>query len=136
MGKNQNTPVFYHKIEEENNINTRKQQISDQIKNMKEGDFIIWKSKVLNEEHIASHIGIIESVENGIVTVIEGNANITSEPFRVAKTNEEAVFGNQIKGKEAVEVNYRDGLIRKQYSIEELAKGGYSGYIDTQRIVK
>ena len=90
----------------------------------------------MNEEHIASHIGIMESVENGIVTVIEGNANITSEPFRVAKTNEEAVFGNQIKGKEAVEVNYRDGLIRKQYSMEELANGGYSGYIDTQKIVK
>lgn len=147
--KSPNSIVKYNEINEQKDVVKRKAEIELQLKQMKEGDFIIWKSPVLKKiEHqdstvqtIASHIGIIESVKNGIITVLEGNANITYNPNNeydavIAQTVEEAAFGNQHVGKEPKEINYRDGLIRKQYTTEELAKDGYSGFIDTQTIVK
>ena len=87
----------------------------------------------------ASHIGIIECVnEDGTVSVIEGNANEPrSGAFEryVAMNNSEAKKGNQRCG-ECQELNPRDGLIRKVYTVEELAAGGYSGFISMQKIVK
>lgn len=124
-------------------------EILAQIKsgNMKEGDFIIWKGdKAVKKDqkwqiNQASHIGIIESVDRvkGTVTVIEGNANITmtdgtGEPLLV-KTRQEGRNGNQNIG-EVQEKNPHDGLIRKTYTFEELARNGYSGYIDNAGIVR
>ena len=43
--------------------------------------------------------------------------------------------GNQQIG-EPQEENRRDGLIRKVYTVEQLAAGGYSGYINMQGLVK
>ena len=126
----------------------RKRQIADQLKNMHEGDLIIWKTDYVVkfddgkvEKQKSSHIGVIESVDiqNGIVTVIEGNANepLTGRDFeRVkVKTPLEGINGNQKVG-EVKEINRRDGLIRKQYKIEDLANFGYSGYINMQGLIK
>lgn len=124
----------------------RQEQIENQTKKMKEGDFIIWKSSVMHKTPDgliggkASHIGIIEQVDSdGTVTVIEGNANRskTEEGYDrlVVKTKEQAKIGNQEIGS-FQEINKRDGVLRKKYTPEELSKNGYSGYIDTQRIVK
>lgn len=114
---------------------------------MKEGDFIIWKGDTATKKgqnwniHKASHIGIIEKVDpiKGTVTVIEGNANITKYgkdgEALIVKTKAQGINGNQEIG-EAQEVNRHDGLIRKTYTVAELAKNGYSGYIDNSGIVK
>ena len=113
---------------------------------MKEGDFIIWKSSYIVEltngkriEKKSSHIGIIESVnKDGTITVIEGNANESKKgnaERELVKNAAEGVRGNQDIG-EFQEVNQRDGLIRKVYTAKDLAAFGYSGYIDTQNIVK
>lgn len=114
---------------------------------MKEGDFIIWKGDTATKKgqnwdvHKASHIGIIERVDpiKGTVTVIEGNANITKYgkdgEALIVKTKAQGVNGNQEIG-EVQEVNRHDGLIRKTYTVAELAKNGYSGYIDNSGVVK
>ncbi len=129
--------------------NERSAQIKQQLNSMHEGDYIIWKAQFAAKvngksgisEYESSHIGIIESVdkENGTVTVIEGNANISVVPPDgdrvVVKTKAEGVIGNQEIG-EFKEVNRRDGLIRKIYTIDELAKFGYSGFIDNSAIIK
>lgn len=129
--------------------NERSAQIKQQLNSMHEGDYIIWKAQFAAKvngksgisEYESSHIGIIESVdkENGTVTVIEGNANISVVPPDgdrvVVKTKAEGVIGNQEIG-EFQEVNRRDGLIRKIYTIDELAKFGYSGFIDNSAIIK
>lgn len=120
------------------------------IEHMQEGDFIIWKTNDINNKNGSfavklddgsvkiyerSHIGIIEHVDKarGIVTVIEGNANefvSTTDAERIpVRTDAECVNGDQVKG-EFQEVNKRDGLIRKEYSIYELACFGYTGFID------
>ena len=124
-------------------------QIKQQLNNMHEGDYIIWKAQfaanVIGKngisEYEASHIGIIESVDKktGKITVIEGNANISIVPPNgdrtVVKTKAEGIIGNQEVG-EFKEINRRDGLIRKIYTIDELAKFGYSGFIDNSAIIK
>lgn len=132
----------------------RAEQIKKQLPDMHEGDFIVWKNNSGNngtyiivledgtfEKNSSSHIGILEDidVENGIITVIEGNANesvIGENGERVLiKTQSQAKNGGQTIGAHE-EVNQRDGLIRKQYTIEELAMFGYSGYIDnSSRII-
>ncbi|MBR1942449.1 CHAP domain-containing protein [bacterium] len=120
----------------------RTSQISQQIPSMKSGDYIIWKSpqyqvktdQGLRTQH-SSHIGVIESVDrrNGTVTVIEGNANVNrtdgNNERYVVRTAQQGKKGNQGIG-ELQETNERDGLIRKTYTIADLAKFGYSGYID------
>ena len=126
----------------------RASQIQDQLKNMHEGDFIIWKSQYIadfsdgsKKSQNSSHIGIIESVdiENGTVTVIEGNANEfkTGDNYdrETVKTKSEGITGGQEIG-EMREVNRRDGLIRKVYTINDLANFGYSGFINNQSRVK
>ena len=122
----------------------RASQIQSQLPNMKSGDFIIWKSpsyqvktnQGIKTEH-SSHIGVIENVDTkkGIVTVIEGNANVN-----VTGRSERYVVDNKAQGKngnqeigEFQEKNRRDGLIRKTYTITDLAKFGYSGYIDNNK---
>jgi len=114
--------------------------------NMKEGDFIIWKTDLALKDGAnwkikkSSHIGIIESVDpvNGTITVIEGNANetITSGgEALIVKNKQQGIKGNQEIG-EVQEKNQHDGVIRKTYNIEELARNGYSGYIDNAGLVK
>lgn len=126
----------------------RMKQIKAQLSGMHEGDFIIWKGDYLVNtgnsqisQNKASHIGLIEHVdlEKGIVTVIEGNANVNemdnSNERILIKSREEGKKGAQVIG-EYKEVNERDGLIRKQYTVEELAKHGYTGFIDNSSRVK
>ena len=131
----------------------RAKEILNQLRNMKEGDYIIWGSYEMAEkkylisvdndekpftESAPSHIGLLEKVDLGMgtITVIEGNANINvkgkrgNDRHRV-ETPEEGVNGDQGIG-EYQEVNRRDGLIRKVYRIEDLVKSGYTGYIDNQ----
>lgn len=125
---------------------SREKQIRQQTKSMHEGDYIIWKSSYMVQlsggqlkEFGASHIGIIESVNpDGSITVIEGNANeIKSDKGEREIVNApwEGIYGNQEVG-EFQELNRRDGLIRKVYTPKELAKFGYSGFIDNSKIVK
>ena len=127
---------------------SRAEQIKAQLPKMNEGDFIIWKGNYVVPQATgavksssASHIGIIERVdlENGIVTVIEGNANISEmneyQERVPVKTSADCARGAQTFG-EYKDVNNRDGLIRKQYTIEELSKHGYSGFIDNQARIK
>ena len=125
----------------------RAEQVRRQLPNMHEGDFIIWKTDYAvngpnNNVYTtkSSHIGIIEhvNIENGVVTVIEGNANeyASADGYERIKVNNsrEGINGAQNIG-EPQEVNRRDGLIRKQYTIEQLANFGYSGFIDNSSIV-
>ena len=141
-------PINTNTITESNYIRERKSratQIKAQTKQMREGDLIVWKSDAVHTTQLgkkrceASHIGIIECVnEDGTVSVIEGNANEPrSGAFEryVATNNSEAKKGNQRCG-ECQELNPRDGLIRKVYTVEELAAGGYSGFISMQKIIK
>lgn len=126
----------------------RANEIEKQLPKMNEGDFIIWKgdyvvpkSNGTVQKSTASHIGIIENVdlENGIVTVIEGNANISEmneNQERVpVRTSADCKRGAQTYG-EYKDVNNRDGLIRKQYTIEELSKHGYTGFISNKARMK
>jgi len=126
--------------------NHRESEINLQLKNMKEGDLIIWKSDTTFtsqlglKHHKASHIGVIEGVDNsGNVSVIEGNANEFKKgngvEHLIVTNKAEAKIGNQGIGA-SQEVNNRDGVIRKIYTAKELAANGYSGYIDMQKIVK
>jgi len=130
----------------------RAKEITAQLKNMKEGDLIIWKSPYYAKAYVdgesklyklsASHIGMIEKVQLNRETneyevwVIEGNAN---EPYSDEKNeryinSEDSEIGWQKKG-EIQEINYCDGIIRKKYTVSDLAKFGYSGYIDMSGIV-
>ena len=72
-------------------------------------------------------------------TVIEGNANISEmngDNERVpVRTAADGKRGAQTRG-EYKDINNRDGLIRKQYTIEELSKHGYTGFIDNSSRVK
>ena len=124
----------------------RVKQIKAQTKSMKEGDLIIWKSDVIHSTQMglkkgnASHIGIIECVNpDGSISVLEGNANEYRSDGKyeryVATNRHEASSGNQIEG-EMQEINSRDGFIRKVYTPEQLAAGGYSGYINMQHLVR
>lgn len=132
------------------NINQERGQraveIKKQLAQMKEGDFIVWQAdkafKDKNNWKIekASHIGLIKSVnpQKGTVTVIEGNANIpvvdkNGEPILV-KNKKEGQNGNQLVG-EVREKNPHDGLIEKVYTIEDLVRYGYSGFIDNKGLV-
>ena len=123
----------------------REKEINAQKKNMHSGDFIIWKCDnykvIVNGKEMVtdrSHIGIIESINpDGTITVIEGNANYDFDPAGknercIAKTKAERTNGAQSEG-EFCEQNLRDGLIRKTYTVAELAAFGYSGYIDNSR---
>lgn len=119
------------------------ESISEQLPNMNEGDLIIWKSPYAAKTDVgvklwaASHIGILESVdvEKGTITVLEGNANIPKSDDKyeryVVQNASQGVYGDQVVG-EPVELNRTDGLIRKVYTIDELAKFGYSGFINMQ----
>lgn len=124
----------------------RANDISKQLSDMKEGDLIIWKSRYAAKTNEglhfwdASHIGIIESadLEKGTVTVLEGNANIprsdnTYERY-IVRNSAQGLNGDQVIG-EPEELNRTDGLIRKVYTIQELANFGYSGYINMQELV-
>ena len=124
----------------------RADQIKKQSKQMKEGDLIIWKSDYISYTQNgyvrfnASHIGIIECVNpDGTISVIEGNANEYKTRGKyerlIANNQAEAQRGNQAIG-EAQEINSRDGIIRKVYTPEQLAAGGYSGYINMQGLVR
>lgn len=126
----------------------RAEEIKKQLPKMHEGDFIIWKGDYVVprangsvQKSRASHIGIIEHVdlEKGLVTVIEGNANVSemneSQERVPVRTKADCKRGAQTFG-EYKDVNNRDGLIRKQYTIEELSKHGYTGFIDNSSRVK
>lgn len=145
---------YYHPIDTNTATKTnyklerqqRESQIKKQFKEMHEGDYIVWKSSYVAElpnkeliEKRSSHIGILESVnEDGTITVIEGNANefaTGSSERELVRTQSDAAIGAQDIG-DFKEVNKRDGLIRKTYTAENLASFGYSGYINTQKIVK
>ena len=137
---NEICPINY--IQEREN---RTKQIKQQFKHLKEGDLIVWKSDRVtitqNGFHMdkASHIGIFEGFNpDGTISVLEGNANEfkTGKYEKYIATNEkEAKNGNQRIG-EPQEVNLRDGFIRKTYTAEQLASGGYSGYISMQSLIK
>lgn len=149
--KNIYNPIATSKVTKQNYIKERANrlaQIKRQLTSMTEGDLIIWKTDYAakNDDGSvsignSSHIGIIEHVDlqSGVVTVIEGNANepVTGKDFERSKVKnaKEGINGNQGIG-EQKEINRRDGLIRKQYTIEQLANFGYSGYIDMQGLVK
>ncbi len=146
--KNDFKPIITNWMDKSNiekEKNSRAIQIKKQLPDMEEGDFIIWKApyaanvgdKKLKNKH-SSHIGIIESVnvETGTVIVIEGNANLFKKnekgQLTVVKKQTDGKNGNQERG-DFQEVNSRDGLIRKEYTIDELASMGYRGYIDNQK---
>lgn len=119
----------------------REKEIKAQLPKMKEGDLIIWKSeyyakafengKGTMKHFTSSHIGMIEKVEGDYVYVIEGNANEAKSDNNYERyiNSTDSIIGNQKAG-EIVEINQNDGVIRKRYSISDLAKFGYSGFID------
>ena len=126
----------------------RAEQIKAQLPKMHGGDFIIWKGDYLvdlgngkTNSSKSSHIGLIEHVdlEKGIITVIEGNANVNNmsdnQERKLVKTIQDGKKGAQAIG-EYEEINNRDGLIRKQHTIEDLAKHGYTGFIDNSSRIK
>ncbi len=119
----------------------REKEIKAQLSKMKEGDLIIWKSeyyaKALEngkgtiKHFTSSHIGMIEKVVGDYVYVIEGNANVAKSDNNYERyiNSTDSIIGDQKAG-EIVEINQNDGVIRKRYSISDLAKFGYSGFID------
>lgn len=121
-------------------------QVKTQLNSMHSGDIIIFKSpytvKVAGGQKItrhASHTGIIKSVKNGIVTTIEGNANIyktNSKGERLIVRNfQQGINGNQAIG-DFQEVNRYDKVIEKQYDVNALRDNGYSGYINMKKAIK
>ena len=117
---------------------------------MKEGDLIVWKSnyhvkanqggKAVIKNLSSSHIGMIERITkdksgNYYVWVIEGNANEAKSDNKYERyiNEKDSTIGSQAAG-EIVEINKDDGLIRKCYSVDDLAKFGYSGYINMDGI--
>lgn len=118
-------------------------EIGRQLKTMKPGDVIIWKSPFKAKleglgtvTRHASHTGIVKEVsKEGVVSVIEGNANV----FKLNKKGEyildqkRADLRRKRIGKRKV-VNPHDGLILKKYSTQGLINEGYSGYIDMQNL--
>ena len=133
----------------ETNLDRREIEIKKQLSQIHEGDFCIWASKFAVKvdgensriEKQASHIGIFEyiNLKEGYVIIIEGNANISERndyyDRKIASTPSEAKRGDQDLG-DFTEINMRDGLIRKKYTIKDLAKYGYSGFIDNKNIIK
>ena len=133
---------------------TRESQIRAQLKDpktrMQEGDLIIWKGEycaktdkgTIQMPKPASHIGMIERVVKDdktgeyYVWVIEGNANEAKSDDKYERyiNKTDSIVGAQKAG-EIVEINNNDGIIRKRYTVEELAKYGYSGYISMNGIV-
>lgn len=132
----------------EQNRKKRMTEIAAQVPKMEEGDLIIWKGPYCAKtdegkvkQFYASHIGMIEKVEKDpktgekIVWVIEGNANEakTDDQYERYINKKDSVIGGQKAG-EIVEINKDDGVIRKKYTIADLAKYGYSGFIDMKGI--
>lgn len=132
----------------------REKQIRAQLMNndpktkIKEGDLIIWSGSYAchTDEGIktlpSSHIGMIERIsqdKNGefYVWVIEGNANepLSDENYERYINKTDSSIGNQKAG-EIVELNKSDGIIRKCYTVKDLANFGYSGYINMSGIVR
>lgn len=155
----------YHSIAQQNvslstmnkDRKTREAQIKEQLDNkdpktkIKEGDLIIWKSdycanvnengKAVKKSMSSSHIGMIEKVtrdKNGEynVWVIEGNANEAKSDGKFERyiNKTDSIIGAQKAG-EIVETNKDDGIIRKCYTVKDLANFGYSGYINMDGIV-
>ncbi len=133
---------------------TREKQIRAQLTNndpmtkIKEGDLIIWNGSYAchTDEGIktlrSSHIGMIEKIsqdKNGefYVWVIEGNANepLSDKNFERYINKTDSSVGSQKAG-EIVELNQCDGIIRKCYTVKDLANFGYSGYINMSGIVR
>ena len=131
----------------------REKQIRAQLANnepitkMKEGDLIIWKGSYACKTDVgvktfkSSHIGMIEKITRDkkgeyYVWVIEGNANeaVSDDKYERYINKTDSVIGNQKAG-EIIEQNVDDGIIRKCYSVKELANFGYSGYINMSGIV-
>ena len=119
-------------------------EIQAQIPEMKSGDIIIWKSpykiKTAEGKEIiknASHTGIIKEIQDGTVSIIEGNANIAKKneqgEFFIVKNKKEGSNGDQEIG-EFQELNRFDSLMIKKYSTKDLISSGYSGYIDMQNL--
>lgn len=119
------------------------EQVKSQLKTVKPGDVIIWKSaykcKVAGMGLVtkqASHTGIVESVsKDGTVSIIEGNANKLKKNAKgeclLVKSKQDGINGNQEIG-ELQEVNRHDAMLRKQYSAKDLVSSGYSGYLNMQ----
>lgn len=147
-GKKTNTyrPISTHAITSSNwqsEREYRKENILNQVDNFSEGDFLIFKSDYVattdNSSTVvsktASHIVMFENYDpkTGLITVIEGNANLSASGENseriVVKNRSQGVNGDQ-QINEFQEVNRRDGLIRKTYTVDDLASFGYSGYID------
>jgi len=120
------------------------EQIQTQLNKMAPGDVIIFKSvykvKTADGNQVkrhASHTGIIKEVKDGVVYVLEGNANIIKknskgEPL-IVHNLEEGKNGSQGIGDFQVTNRYQ-GLILKNYNPKDLVNSGYSGYIDMQRL--
>jgi len=119
-------------------------QIQKQLETMKPGDVIIWKSsyavKIDGGGQItrkASHTGIVKEVKDGMVSIIEGNANIRKKNEKgeclLVHNDKEGDNGSQAIG-DFQEVNRYDGIILNQYSTKDLIDHGYSGYIDMQKL--
>ncbi|MCM1339077.1 MAG: hypothetical protein NC191_05345 [Muribaculaceae bacterium] len=147
-GQNRYRPIKTQDVSPGNMTSARKareNEIRQQLGRMKEGDLIIWKSnycaktniggKAKIKEFKSSHIGMIEKVEGNYVYVIEGNANVakSDRDFERYLNLTDSIVGNQSAG-EIVELNLNDGVIRKKYSVEALAKYGYSGFINMNGI--
>jgi len=119
-------------------------QIQAQLNEIKPGDVMILKSaytvKTTDGKQItrhASHTGIIKEVKDGVVSVIEGNANIIKKnekgEYYIVHNDKEGDNGAQAIG-DFQEVNRYDGIILKKYSVKDFIDSGYSGYIDMQKI--
>ena len=62
------------------------------IENIQAGDIIYYDWDRLGDSRPADHVGIVESVKNGVITVIEGNKNDRVE-YRKAKIDNPLIFG-------------------------------------------
>ena len=116
-------------------VKIREGAIKKQISSMQEGDLIIWKSHSLHTNGYngiktspVSHIGIVKSIDKrtGKITVVEGNANESEKTSRVGIRGVRT--GNELLKK--------DQLMEKTYDAQDLAVGGYSGYISMTGLVK
>lgn len=117
-----------------------KDKIIKQLKTIKAGDVVIFKSpftvKISTGESItrhASHTGIVKNVKNGVLTLIEGNANISKKndkgEYLLVHNFQEGINGNQAIG-DFQKVNRYNALIEKHYKTQDLIDSGYSGYIN------
>jgi hypothetical protein len=121
-----------------------KLQISRFLKRMKPGDVLIWKSpytvKTEGGQFItrhASHCGIVKEIRKGVLTTIEGNANVPKKnkrgEFLLVKNLRDGVNGCQDIG-DFQQMNRYNGVISKKYKVKDLVESGFSGYIDMQKI--